>query len=79
MCDGQLAAPARATVDHPPLGSVFQMTGPVDEMDTQAARAFACDESPQGAICRSPATVLHHQNVETQQSGVPAKVSKVGE
>ena len=55
------------------------MTRPVDEMDAQAARAFVRDESLQGVIGRSPAAVLHRQDVETRQSGVPGQVSKVGE
>ena len=79
MRDGQLAAPARAAVDDPPLGSVFQMMRPVDKMDAQAARAFVHDESPQGVIGRSSAAILHRQDIETRQSGVPGKVSKVGE
>ena len=79
MCDGQLAAPTRAAVDDPPLCVIFQVTRPVDEMNAQAARAFARHESLQGVIGHSPAAVLHHEDVETRQSGVTGKVSKIGE
>ena len=62
--------------------SLFARTGAeyaVDEMDTQAARAFVRDKCAQRVIGRSPPAILDHQDIHTRQSGVSSKVSKIGE
>ena len=48
-------------------------------MDTQAARAFVRDKCPQRVIGRSPPAILDHQDIQTRQSGVSSKVSKIRE